>query len=397
MIMDKVQHVFIIGSKGIPAHYGGFETFVEKLTKYNNHQIKYHVSCISDTSGSFIYNDAICVNIKVPNLGSAKAIFYDCASLRYFIQYCKEHPEIKNMIFYVLACRIGPFIKHYRKQIERLGGKLYINPDGQEWKRRKWIRPIRWYWKYSEGVMVKNADSVICDSKETLNYIKERYKKYGSNASYIAYGAEKPETCNDNKLEEWLQKRNIKRQEYYLLVGRFVPENNFDIIIGEFMASSTTKKLVIITGNNGRLKKKTCKKTRCNTDSRVIFAGTVYDYDLLCAIRENAYGSFHGHEVGGTNPSLLEAMICSKINILLDVVFNREVGGDAALYWKKTKGSLKQVIEDVETMSEKVRLDWGIKSYQRMITEYSWNKIESDYRKVFTTGERLNEKETGIC
>lgn len=122
------QHVFIIGSKGIPARYGGFESFVENLTFHkNSHDIQYHVSCIvdSETYDSsekiFTYNGAVCVNIKSLDIGSAKAITYDIDALKYFIAYAKKN-KLEHPIFYVLACRIGPFIGHYKKQIKELGG-----------------------------------------------------------------------------------------------------------------------------------------------------------------------------------------------------------------------------------------------------------------------------------
>ena len=120
--MAGKQHVFIVGSKGIPASYGGFETFVEKLTQYKKSpRIQYHVAVLSDHTGEYMHNGARCFCVKVPDIGSAKAVYYDGAALDAGIAYCKKHPEIRRPIFYVLACRIGPFIPYYRKQIHALG------------------------------------------------------------------------------------------------------------------------------------------------------------------------------------------------------------------------------------------------------------------------------------
>ena len=147
---DK-QQVFIIGSKGIPANYGGYETFVDKLTEYQvSNQIRYHVSRLAGDTTRYEFNGAKCFDVKVPDIGAAKAIYYDLAALQACIDYCKARPSIKQPIFYVLACRIGPFIGHYKKQIRKLGGKLYVNPDGHEWKRAKWSAPVRKYWKFSD-------------------------------------------------------------------------------------------------------------------------------------------------------------------------------------------------------------------------------------------------------
>lgn len=384
--IDK-QHVFIVGSKGIPAKYGGFETFVEMLTKYNKDDMIFHVACMSDKSGQFIYNNAECVQIKVPDIGSAKAIYYDCASLEGFINYCYHHPEIQKPVFYVLACRIGFRIRHYKKKIHRLGGKLYINPDGNEWKRRKWSLPIRWYWKFSEMKMVKNADILVCDSKNIESYMKVEYAGYQLHTTFIPYGSE--QICQNSeagmeKLQEWLKEKKLEAGNYYLMVGRFVPENNYETIINEFMGSNTTRKLAIITGNNNKLMKQLKHRNGYDNDNRICFVGTVYNQELLQLIRKHAFAYIHGHEVGGTNPSLLEAMSCTEINLLLDVVFNREVGENAALYWEKTEGSLRSLIALTESISENKRKKLGEKAKQRMLQDYDWSKIVNEYRELFS-------------
>lgn len=123
-------------------------------------------------SNEFEYNNARCFNINVPNIGPAKAVYYDIKALKDSIKYIKEN-NITNAIIYILACRIGPFIGHYKKQLKKLGVRLYVNPDGHEWKRAKWNRLIKKYWKLSEKLMVKHADLLICDSKNIEKYIKE--------------------------------------------------------------------------------------------------------------------------------------------------------------------------------------------------------------------------------
>ena len=238
-----IRNVFIIGSKGIPANYGGFETFVEKLTeKQVNKSIKYHVACLSDNNNEFEHNGARCFNVKVPNIGAAKAVYYDIVALKECIKYIKKN-NIKNPIVYILACRIGPFIGYYKKQLKKLGGTLFVNPDGHEWKRAKWNVAIRQYWKVSERLMVKHADLLICDSINIEKYIKEDYKKYNPKTIFIAYGAdiEKSKLSDDDEtLLKWYKEKRVKEKEYYLVVGRFVPENNYETMITEFMKSNTT-------------------------------------------------------------------------------------------------------------------------------------------------------------
>lgn len=385
-----MKHVFIIGSKGIPAKYGGFETFVEKLTEQQkSKKIKYHVSCLAQDNEEFEYNGARCFNINVPNIGSAKAVYYDIAALKECILYIRRN-NIKDPIVYILACRIGPFVRKYKKRLEKLGGKLFVNPDGHEWKRGKWNTAIKKYWKISEKLMVKHSDLLVCDSKNIEKYIQEEYKKYNPRTTFIAYGAdiEKSNLAdNDSKLLEWYKEKGVKAKKYFLVVGRFVPENNYEVMITEFMKSSTEKDFVLITNvEKNKFYEDLKKKTGFDKDSRIKFVGTVYEQELLKKIRENAYGYFHGHEVGGTNPSLLEALATTDLNILLDVGFNREVGMSGVVYFTKEDGNLAKLIDTGFTEDEIKILSQ--RSKQRINDEYTWEKINNSYELLF-----LNEME----
>lgn len=385
--MAGKQHVFIVGSKGIPASYGGFETFVAKLTQYKKSpRIQYHVAVLSDHTGEYMHNGARCFCVKVPDIGSAKAVYYDGAALDAGIAYCKKHPEIRRPIFYVLACRIGPFIPYYRKQIHALGGKLFVNPDGHEWKRAKWNAAIRRYWKHSEKGMVRNADLLVCDSKNIEKYIRKEYAKYKPKTTFIAYGSESSPSVLDDKEEIWLhwcQEHHVTPGDYYLVVGRFVPENNYETMIREFMRAKTEKSFVLVTNVSDKFLAELEKKTDFGRDRRINFVGTVYDQELLKKIRENAYGYFHGHEVGGTNPSLLEALSLTKLNLLLGVGFNREVAGKAALYWSKKPGSLAGLIEKADAMTQEEIEAYGEKAKARIQSAYTWDSIVEKYEKLF--------------
>ena len=412
MESKSIQNVFIIGSKSI-GQYGGYETFVDKLTEYhqNEESIKYHIACkangdgymdeskldgisnvVKDSNGNvinFTYHNADVFKLKVPNIGPAVAIYYDLAALKYSINYCKQN-NIAHPIFYILACRIGPFLKHYKRQIKDLDGKLFINPDGHEWKRAKWSAPIRKYWKLSERLMVKEADLVICDSINIEKYIKEEYERYKPNTTYIAYGCDlKPSELSDNdpKFVNWLKEKKLSVNNYYLVVGRFVPENNYETMIREFMKSDTKKDFALVTNVNEKFLNQLEEKLHFKKDSRIKFVGTVYDKELLKKIRENAYAYLHGHEVGGTNPSLLEALGSTKLNLLLDVGFNREVAEDGAIYWSKEKDNLCQLISKVDGFDLKQIQDYSIKAIDRINNYYSWNYIANLYKNVFSMME----------
>ena len=384
--------VYIIGSKGIPAKYGGFETFVEKLTEYQkDSNIQYYVACMRENSAKsgitedrFEHNGAICFNVDVPNIGPARAIAYDIAAVNKAIELAKENKD-EAPIFYILACRIGPFISRIKRKIRAIGGTLLVNPDGHEWLRAKWSMPVRKYWKFSEKLMVKHADLLVCDSKNIEQYIQEDYKQYQPETTYIAYGTDTAPSnlkAEDTKVRNWYQEKGINENGYYLVVGRFVPENNYETMIREFIKSKSKKDFVLITNvEQNKFYDQLLQDTGFDKDSRVKFVGTVYDQELLKYIRENAFAYFHGHEVGGTNPSLLEALASTKLNLLLDVGFNREVGEDGAIYWKKDE--LASVIEEVEEFDQATIADLDFNSSKRILSAFTWEKIVSNYEEVF--------------
>lgn len=411
---ENVQHVFLVGAKSLGA-YGGYETFVDKLTEYHqsNQRLKYHVACKANGDGcmdeskllgvtdilrrkdgsvaEFTYHNARCFKISVPKIGPAQAIYYDVAALWECCRYIESH-QIPYPIVYIMACRIGPFMGYFCSRIHKLGGRVYLNPDGHEWMRAKWSAPIRKYWKISEQMMVCKSDLVICDSVNIEKYIHEQYDNKGKGTlktTYIAYGAETRNSLlpdDSTQFTNWMQEKGLKSGEYYLVVGRFVPENNYETMIREFMRSNTRKDFVIITNVNDKFLSQLEETLDFRSDSRIKFVGTVYDQELLLKIRENAYGYFHGHQVGGTNPSLLEALGATKLNLLLDVGFNREVAEDAALYWTKESGSLAAHIDECDAIAESEREALGLQAKSRIANAYSWQFIADQYESVFCAG-----------
>ena len=402
-----MQHVFIVGSKSLGA-YGGYETFVYKLTEYhqNNEKIKYHVACKANGDGcmdetkltgvkrindsEFEFQNAHCFKISIPNIGPAVAIYYDVAVLKYCCDYIEKN-RIKTPIVYILACRIGPFMSHYYKKIHKLGGRVYLNPDGHEWMRAKWSKPIRKYWKISEQMMVKHSDLVICDSINIEKYIHECYDGKGirgrnPKTTFIAYGADLTTStlADDNKkLLDWYKEKGLSKKDYYLVVGRFVPENSFEIMIREFMKSNSKKDFAIITNVNERFLNELESKLHFKQDKRIKFVGTVYDQELLKKIRENAYAYLHGHTVGGTNPSLIEALGSTNLNLLVDVGFNKEVAEENALYWSRQEGALAKLIDRADEMKGEEIEALGKKAKKRVAEAYSWEKICRMYENTF--------------
>lgn len=402
-----ICHVFIIGAKGY--RYGGYESFLDKLTEYhkNNTGIQYHIACKANGSGitdekqlddveiisdsEYKYHNAHCFKIKSPECGSAQAIIYDIKALRYCCNYIKRN-HIEHPIIYILSSRVGPVMGYFVRKIHKMGGTYMNNPDGLEFKRQKYSVPIQKYWKLSERGMVKHSDLVICDSLNIENYIKEEYAKYNPKTTYIAYGSDiLPSLLSDSdpKYIDWLREHELRDREFYCSVGRFVPENNFAIMIKEFMNSRTNKDFAIITNKNHKFFSELDNKLHFSKDKRIKFVGTVYNQELLKKIRENAYGYIHGHSVGGTNPSLLEALGATKLNLLYDVGFNREVAESAALYWSADEGNLANLIEEAEQLEVEKIEEYGHKAKSRIKEAYSWQFIADKYIRVFTN--------RGIC
>lgn len=405
---EPIQHVFLVGAKSLGA-YGGYETFVYKLTEYhqNHPNIKYHVACKANGDGcmdetkvegvtrisdrEFEFHNARCFKIHIPQIGPAQAIYYDVAALRECCSYIRKH-RIPHPIIYIMACRIGPFARHYYKEIHRLGGQVYLNPDGHEWMRAKWSKPIRKYWKISEQMMVKYSDLVICDSINIEKYIHEQYDGKGiggrnPKTTFIAYGADLTPSKladEDEKLANWYREKGLRKKDYYLVVGRFVPENSFEIMIREFMKSHSKRDFALITNVNEKFLNELEEKLHFKQDKRIKFVGTVYDQELLKKIRENAYAYFHGHTVGGTNPSLIEALGSTDLNLLVDVGFNREVAEESALYWGREPGELAKLIDRADEMSTDEIREMGQKARKRVAEAYTWEKICGEYEKVFT-------------
>ncbi|PMR92958.1 glycosyl transferase [Streptococcus intermedius] len=380
-----MQHVFIIGSRGLPAKYGGFETFVENLVGHQvSPQIQYHVACLSDKEAyhHFDYKGVDCFTIQAPKFGPARVIAYDMMAINYALKLVKEQ-EIVQPVFYILGNTIGAFIAHFARKIHHAGGIFYINPDGLEWKRAKWAKPVQAYLKYSEKLMTKHADLVISDNQGIEMYINKIYP--WSKTTFIAYGTDlnlSSLTDQTTKVRDFFNQWQSKEKNYYLIVGRFVPENNYEIIIREFMKSQTQRDLLIVCNHQGNAYfEELRQKTNFDQDERIKFVGTIYDQDLLKYIRNQAFAYIHGHEVGGTNPGLLEALAQTDLNLVLDVDFNRQVAKGTAFYWQKADASLVELIDQVDMKADFSQLGQAAK--ENMKENYTWEKIVGEYEELF--------------
>ena len=402
---EEPVHVFLIGAKGLGG-YGGYETFVKKLIDHQPMQVGdrallYHVFCKANGYGAsdertlpgverldentFRYRNAVCHKLRVPQIGSAQAIVYDLRAVRCALHLCRRI-GIRRPVFYILSCKLGPVIARLTRQIHDLGGVFCLNPDGQEWRREKWNRAVQAYLKYSEEQMARRADLVICDSRAIQEDLCRRYALPVSKTVFLAYGAEldQPETAEEAAGgKAWLREHGLEPGGYYLMVCRFVPENSFELILREFMASHTERKLLILTTENQAYRSRLENALHFEQDSRICLAGPVYEEWLLRQIRCGAWGYLHGHTVGGTNPGLLEAMATTELSLVRDVSFNREVAGEAALYWTGEPGSLRVLLQRADAMTEEERAAFGREARLRIRRDYQWDAIAAQYQRLF--------------
>ncbi|MBR3660480.1 MAG: DUF1972 domain-containing protein [Bacilli bacterium] len=382
-----MKNIIIIGSRGYKSEYGGWETFVTNLIdNYNDSDTKFYIPELSHEKTDKVHmeGNVECVPITVKPMGSITMMNFAFKAVMYYKKRIKKE-HMQNVVMYILGCRVGPLFSLIHKCLNKMGVVIMINPDGLEWKREKWNFLIKQYFKLSERTMIKSANYVICDSSAILNYVKEKYQKYDVNARFIAYGAYlKSDKELLPKTQKYMEKFDIRKKDYYLFVGRFVPENNIELIIKEFMKTNIQSDLVIISNvEENSFYEKLVQDTHFLEDKRIKFVGSLYDDEVLRQIRKNAIAYIHGHSAGGTNPSLLEALSITNVNILYDVVYNREVGSNAVLYFNKNEDNLKNILEQVSNFRDKDIENYGKFAKERIQNAYTWDIVVSKYKKLF--------------
>jgi glycosyltransferase involved in cell wall biosynthesis len=378
--------IAIIGSRGIPNNYGGFEEFTEILSqKLTKKGYNVHVSCEQPSEKNcpdkFNGVNLFYFPIKHPKssvIGMMYEIIYDAYSL--FMA------SLKADQIYMLGYSAALFFF-----IPKLFGKtLYLNPDGFEWKREKFNNNIKLLLKINEKIGSFWSDRIIADSKGIKKYYD---KKYDTESSYIAYGASKvPKVKWDNKkLPDKLKHKIDLNQKYWLMVARLEPENNIHTIIKGYIKSKAEKPLIIVGNFDSPKYEQFINKIINETPNykNIILTGGIYDQETLNMLRQNCFAYLHGHSVGGTNPSLVEAMAMENLLLAHDNQFNREVCDDSALYFKNSD-ELKNNIDNIDNNPENY-LEFKSKAFNRVKKEYSWEKIVGEYHELFkanTKGEK---------
>lgn len=391
-MQDKIN-VFILGARGYTKNYGGWETLVHGLIdNWKNLNVHFYVfeRVKDDNAEGIVALDKVtCIRIAVKQKGSSAMMVFDAKCTRYALKYIKEN-KIENPLIYYLGLRIGPLVWLYRPLLRKNGIILLENPAGLEWKRTKWNKLVQLYTFFSAYFMAHAVDYMICDAEEIRKVYNKMIKTKRPKKEYISYGSYPVDKVSDEmpeKVKSFFDQWGLKKDDYYLILGRYIPENNYEMMFKGFIASNTTKKLLVITNYKTEIQsfhKHILETTNYENDSRVKMVGTVYDKELLNYIRQYARGYIHGHSVGGTNPGLLEAMSQTKVNILFGCPFNREVGANAAVYFDD-EYQLKNIIESVDLYDKDTIEEYSNRAKRRMKDYYSWDLIVEQYNTLFTS------------
>ncbi|MEN6328761.1 MAG: DUF1972 domain-containing protein [Methanobacteriaceae archaeon] len=372
--------IAIIGSRGIPAKYGGFETFAHGLAENlveKGHEIT--VSCEYKTKNSrknrFKGSKMEYFPIKAPKNYLLRK-FYENLSDIYFLLKLSR----RNEMIYFLGIEVGMFL--FIPKLLNRKSIVMVNIDGVMWERGKFNRIERWLLKLNHKMAIRFADKVIADAKAMKNYVN---KKYLNKTVYLSYGIDLPERIPWNgkvlkRLENYTS-RNIIPGKYFLVVARLEPENNIHTIIDGFSKAEINIPLVIVgdfTSKDYKEQIETLSES-CLLPG-VIFLDSVYDQDLLNMLRQNCTAYIHGHSVGGTNPSLLEAAISRNIIIAHENQFNQEVCKKSAVYFAN-ESELARKMKLVYRYNENY-LDLKNSVYYQVKKNYLWSKIAEEYHSL---------------
>jgi|HubBroStandDraft_1064217.scaffolds.fasta_scaffold51457_1 glycosyltransferase involved in cell wall biosynthesis len=349
----------ILGARGIPARYGGFETFAEQLAirlVERGHKVSVFCEKAEGTCGQ--YKGVELRHAAAPRLGPLSTLLYDAA--------CLWQARSGFDVIYMLG--YGSSALCWLPRV--WGNQVWINMDGLEWSRAKWGPIARCYLKCAEAIAMRTPDRIIADAAAIKANLQSRYRKLPP-CDVIPYGCEIVSCADAERLDRF----GLHPQSYYLVVCRFEPENHIKEVIEGFLDSDTPARLVLV-GDSSRPSAYVRSLTGYK-DQRIQFTGPIYDVSLLQALRFFCRAYLHGHSVGGTNPSLLEAMGCGNIVIAHDNPFNREVLGDSGLFFSAPK----DVIACIHTVdcgrADLARMKVNV--VERVAEYYTWNRITDYY------------------
>ena len=362
------MRIAIIGSRGIPAHYGGFETFAQELAPRLvelGHEVT--VYCRKGYTG----------DPPPREYRGVRLVHTPCLRIRALETLSHELTAVADALrrgfdlYYFLGTRGSPL--YVMPRVARRG--VIVHTDGIEWKRRKWGPVARAYLRAAERFATRVADVLVADSEAMRRH---HLGLYGTDSTCILYGTR---IVGGPPESDVLDRFGLRTGGYYLVLCRLEPENNLDLIVREFVSSGSSAELILV----GDANYETPYHRRLGelaVGRKVRFLGSVYEPRALDAIRSGARGYIHGHEVGGANPSLIEAMGAGCCALVLDTEFNREVTAGTALTWEKAQGSLSTLVHWVDERPDEAR-ETGREARDRVTACNSWDRAAEEHDRLF--------------
>jgi glycosyltransferase involved in cell wall biosynthesis len=360
------MRIAMIGIKAIPARFGGFETAVDELSRglvKRGHEVVVYNRSGMSSYGEDIYDGVRLVTLRTLKSKNLSTIVHAFLSTLHVLL----HPVDVVHYFTTGATLFAPLVR-------LRGMKVVCSVDGTDWQRAKWGRLARWYLRMSERFAGRVCDELISDSRDVESYYRERY---GVTSSCIAYGMSEHRSAGS----DWLTRFGLKTRNYFLFVGRLVPENNIHILIQAFERVRTGKKLVIV-GDDPWMKDY-MRALKMTTDPRIVFTGGVYG-DGYAQLQQNAYAFVLPDEVGGTHPALVEAMGFGNCVLVNDTPSNLEVIENAGISYRGRQGisdlqSKLQMLEESPALVEHCRE----KARVRAQTHYRWDDVVNKHAKLY--------------
>lgn len=364
--MNRKLNVAVIGTKGIPAQYGGFETCVHETgTRLVKDSVKLTVYCRK------IFSEIKICNFRGINLKYVSSINTKNLSTisSTFLSVIKELASDNNII-HIYTAGNAVFIP----LLKLFGKRCVISIDALDWKRKKWGRFASWFIKTSEIIAVKTANSIISDSQVICKYYQEKYKR---NIDYVAFGGN-----IDNDIgKESLILLNLCPKKYFLFVGIFRLEKNVELLINAFKKSKTKDYVLVLIGDDP-INPEYVSYLHSLKSDKVKFLGRLYG-KVYEEILKNSYCYVTASEVEGTSPSLLAAMGFGITPLVSDIPENLETVGDTGFSFKVNdeKDLIKQIEYLIENQGEVIRRG-GI-AQERVKSHYSWNLIAAEFKKIY--------------
>ena len=358
------MRIALLGTRGIPANYGGFETFAEEISARlaeRGHEVTVYCRAHYATGASGTWRGArrvVLPTIRAKHLDTPVHTFLSCLHL------------LLRGADAAIICNGANAVFSYWPRLRHI--PTVLNVDGLERKRKKWKRAARAWFRVSERLATLCPDIVVTDARVIQRYYRARY---GFDSACIAYGAPSGPVRTTGRLD----RLGVDAGEYFLYVSRFEPENNALLVVQEFERSATGRKLVMV--GDAPYAASYIKRVRATRDPRVIFAGAVYGREYA-ELQSHSLAYIHATEVGGTHPALVEAMGRGCAILYLDTPENREVAGRTGLPFGAGTDSLRRRIEEVDTASAEQLGALRKASAEEARSRYDWKAVTDRYERL---------------